>query len=100
MSRHGRKKQRREATQGVQDGKGQEDVLNPPPPPQATSDIMDRVNPVQLCHHLLDRVPLEQFEGTVQDLANSLLQALADKTHERGGEAAGRAFVQRFSQQG
>ena len=83
-----------------QDGKGQEDVLDHPPPPQATSDIMDRVNPVQLCHHLLDRVPLEQFEGTVQDLANSLLQALADKTHERGGEAAGRALVQRFSQQG
>ena len=97
---HGRKKQRREAAQGDQDGKGQEDVLNPPPPPQATSDIMDRVNPVQLCHHLLDRVPLEQFEGTVQDLANSLLQALAEKTHERGGEAAGRAFVQRYSQQG
>ena len=78
LSRHGRKKQRREAAQRDQDGKGQEDVLNPPPPPQATSDIMDRVNPVQLCHHLLDRVPLEQFEGTVQDLANSLLQALAE----------------------
>ena len=100
LSRHGRKKQRREATQGEQDGKGQEDVLNPPPPPQATSDIMDRVNPVQLCHHLLDSVPLEQFEGTVQDLANTLLQAIADKTHERGGEAAGRAFVQRYSPQG
>ena len=98
LSRHGRKKQRREATQGEQDGKGQEDVLNPPPPPH--EDIMDRVNPVQLCHHLLDNVPLEQFEGTVQDLANTLLQAIADKTHERGGEAAGRPFVQRYSPQG
>ena len=80
------------------DGKGQEEVLDPPPPPR--EDIMDRVNPVQLCHHLLDNVPLEQFEGTVQDLANTLLQAIADKTHERGGEAAGRAFVQRYSPQG
>ena len=77
----------------------QEDTLNPLPPPQASSDMMDRVKPVQLCHHLLDNVPLE-FEGTVQDLANTLLRAIADKTHERGGEAAGRAFVQRYSPQG
>ena len=55
---------------------------------------------MQLCHHLLDRVPLDQLEGTMQDLANSLLQAIAEKAHERGGAAAGRAFVQRFSQQG
>ena len=52
LSRHGRKKQRREAAQGGQDGKGQEDVLNPPPPPKATSDIMDRIDPGALCHHL------------------------------------------------
>ena len=49
LSRHGRKKQRRDAAQDDRGGKDQEDLLNPPPPPQASSDIMDRVNPVQPC---------------------------------------------------
>ena len=40
---------------------------------------------------MLDRVPLEQFEGTMQDLASSLLQAIGEKAHERGGEAAGKS---------
>ena len=98
LSRHGRKKQRREAAQDDQGERDQEEILNPPPPPQASSDMMDRVDPGALCQHLLDRVPPEQFEGAMQSLATSFLQAIAGKAHERGilDEAAGRAFVDRF----
>ena len=102
LSRHGRMKQRMEAAQDDQGERDQEEILLPLPPPQASSDMMDRVDPGTLCQHLLDRVPPEQFEGAMQSLATSLLQAIAGKAHERGilDEAAGRAFVDRFVQQG
>ena len=55
-----------------------------------------------LCRHILDGVPVDQFEGAMQNLPTSLLQAIAGKAYDLGimDEAAWRAFVQRFAPQG
>ena len=79
----GAKKQRREAAQDGQGERDQEEILRPLPPPQLSGDVMDRVDPSALCQHLHDRVPPERFEGAMQSLATSLLQAIAGKAHER-----------------
>ena len=47
LSRHGRKKQRREAAQDDQGERDQEEILRPPHPPQPSSDVMDRWTPVR-----------------------------------------------------
>ena len=101
LSGSSRKKQRRDA---AQDGQGQEVVEEegPLPPPPASGDVMDRVDPGALCQHIPGRVPIEQFQGMMNDLTNTMIQAVAGKAHERVlvDEAARRAFVQRFTQLG
>ena len=54
------------------------------------------------CQHIPDGVKVDQFEGAMQNLATNLLQPIAGTAYDRGimDEAAGKAFVQRFSQQG
>ena len=100
LSRHGRKKQRREA---AQDGQGEKAPdVDPPPPPPVPTDVLDRLNPSVLCQHILGGVAAEQFEGAMHNLASNFLQAIAGTAFDRGimDEAAGRAFVQRIVQQG
>ena len=101
LSRSGRKKQRREAAQDGQGERVQDEDLRPPPPPQISSDVLDRVDPAVLCRHILDGVPADQFEGAMQNLASNLLQTISGKACDRGNmdKAAERAFVERFAQQ-
>ena len=101
LSRSRRKKQRGEVEQ---DGQGEKAPEGDPPspPPLVSTDVVDNVDPGVLCQRILDGVPVDQFEGAMRNLATNLLQAIAGKAYDRGimDEAAGRAFVQRFSQQG
>ena len=54
-----------------------------------------------LCQHILG-VSLRNSLKAMHNLASNFLQAIAGTAFDRGimNEAAGRAFVQRFSQQG
>ena len=92
LSRSPRKKQRWEAEQDGQGEKVPDD--DPPPPPPVPTDVLDRLDPSVLCRHILDGVPAEQFEGAMQNLASSFLQATAGTAHDRGitDEAAGESF--------
>ena len=94
LSRSRRKKQRREAEHDGQGEKALDDDPHHPPP--VSTDVMDKLDPGVLYRHILDAVPVDQFEGAMQNLATDLPQAIAGKAYDRGimDEAAGRAFVQ------